>query len=179
MNSIVSNSPLSGWLWQGDHSDHKDEQSQLGVRRVDDPKHPRGHRDIRSSAEMRKLMNRKIALQNGACALCKGSSQTTMMSFPTTSIHEAWEELGGTTIPTTSKRCIGGATVEPNLTHHRCINPGRPKKPEANIAKRRHFLSSHKRVNIESSEQKLTCQHPTSMALTAKSMCNKQRTDRR
>lgn len=45
---------------------------QMGVRRIDDPLHPRGYREIRSNAEMRKLMNRKIAAQNGICALCKG-----------------------------------------------------------------------------------------------------------
>jgi 5-methylcytosine-specific restriction endonuclease McrA len=45
---------------------------QMGVRRVDDPQHPRGYREIRSNAEMRKLMDRKIAAQDGICALCKG-----------------------------------------------------------------------------------------------------------
>jgi hypothetical protein len=28
----------------------------MGERRVDDPQHPRGYREIRSNAEMRKLM---------------------------------------------------------------------------------------------------------------------------
>ena len=32
----------------------------LGVQRVDDPHHPRGYRELRSPAEMRKLLNRKI-----------------------------------------------------------------------------------------------------------------------
>lgn len=50
---------------------NKRRQRQLGVRRVDDPQHPRGYREIRSNAEMRKLVNRKIATQNGVCALCK------------------------------------------------------------------------------------------------------------
>ena len=44
---------------------------QMGVRRIDDPQHPRGYREIRSNAEMRKLMDRKIASQNSICALCK------------------------------------------------------------------------------------------------------------
>jgi hypothetical protein len=44
---------------------------QMGVRRIDDPHHPRGYRELRSNAEMRKLMDRKIAAQNGICALCK------------------------------------------------------------------------------------------------------------
>jgi hypothetical protein len=42
----------------------------LGVRRVEDPHHPRGYRELRSPAEMRKLLNRKIAEQNGICAIC-------------------------------------------------------------------------------------------------------------
>lgn len=45
---------------------------QIGVRRVDDPQHPRGYREIRSNGEMRKLINRKIIAQNGICPLCKG-----------------------------------------------------------------------------------------------------------
>lgn len=43
---------------------------QIGVRRIDDPHHPRGYRELRSNAEMRRLMNRKIGLQQGRCALC-------------------------------------------------------------------------------------------------------------
>jgi hypothetical protein len=43
---------------------------QLGVRRVEDPHHPRGYRELRSNAEMRKLLDRKIASQGCKCALC-------------------------------------------------------------------------------------------------------------
>ncbi len=43
---------------------------QMGIRRIDDPQHPRGYREVRSNAEMRKLVDRKIAAQNGICALC-------------------------------------------------------------------------------------------------------------
>jgi hypothetical protein len=43
---------------------------QMGVRRIEDPHHPRGYRELRSNAEMRKLMNQKVALQRGKCALC-------------------------------------------------------------------------------------------------------------
>jgi hypothetical protein len=32
----------------------------LGVQRIDDPHHPRGYRELRSPAEMRKPLNRKI-----------------------------------------------------------------------------------------------------------------------
>ena len=43
----------------------------LGVQRVEDPHHPRGYRELRSPAEMRKLMDRKIVEQSGECALCR------------------------------------------------------------------------------------------------------------
>jgi len=42
----------------------------LGVQRIDDPHHSRGYRELRSPAEMRKLLNRKIAEQNRICAIC-------------------------------------------------------------------------------------------------------------
>src|SRR4029077_3833472 len=37
----------------------------LGVQRIEDPHHPRGYRELRSPAEMRKLLNRKIRQQAG------------------------------------------------------------------------------------------------------------------
>jgi hypothetical protein len=43
----------------------------LGVQRIEDPHHPRGYRELRSKAEMRKLLNRKIADQNRQCAICE------------------------------------------------------------------------------------------------------------
>ena len=46
-------------------------QRQMGVRRIEDPHHPRGYRELRSNGEMRKLLDRKIVAQNGICALCK------------------------------------------------------------------------------------------------------------
>ncbi len=42
----------------------------LGVQRIEDPHHPRGCRELRSPAEMRKLLNRKIVEQNGICPIC-------------------------------------------------------------------------------------------------------------
>ena len=42
----------------------------LGVQRIEDPHHPRGYRELRSPAEMRKLMNRKVREQDGICAIC-------------------------------------------------------------------------------------------------------------
>lgn len=43
----------------------------IGVQRIEDPHHPRGYRELRSPAEMKKLLNRKIAEQNGICAICE------------------------------------------------------------------------------------------------------------
>jgi hypothetical protein len=42
----------------------------LGVQRIEDPHHPRGYRELRSPAEMRKLLNRKIVQQGCICAIC-------------------------------------------------------------------------------------------------------------
>jgi hypothetical protein len=42
----------------------------LGVQRIEDPHHPRGYRELRSPAEMRQLLNSKIAQQNRICAIC-------------------------------------------------------------------------------------------------------------
>ena len=47
-------------------------QRQMGVRRIEDPQHPRGYRELRSNGEMRKLLDGKIVAQNGKCALCNG-----------------------------------------------------------------------------------------------------------
>lgn len=41
-----------------------------GVQRIEDPQHPRGYREHRSPAEMRRLLNRKIAQQDRKCAIC-------------------------------------------------------------------------------------------------------------
>jgi hypothetical protein len=42
----------------------------FGVQRVEDPHHSRGYRELRSAAEMRKLLNRKVWQQAGICAIC-------------------------------------------------------------------------------------------------------------
>src|SRR5450755_3487767 len=42
----------------------------LGVQRIEDPHHPRGYRELRSPAEMRKLLKRKVAEQHRICAIC-------------------------------------------------------------------------------------------------------------
>jgi hypothetical protein len=44
------------------------EHSRLFV--IEDPHHPRGYRELRSAAEMRKLLNRKIVEQHQKCAIC-------------------------------------------------------------------------------------------------------------
>ncbi len=43
----------------------------LPVQRVDDPHHPRGYRELRSPAEMRKLLARKVIEQGTKCGICK------------------------------------------------------------------------------------------------------------
>lgn len=50
---------------------HKPRQIRLGVQRIEDPHHPRGYRELRSDAEMRRLLNRKIVEQNGICPICE------------------------------------------------------------------------------------------------------------
>ncbi|HWR16839.1 MAG TPA: hypothetical protein VN577_18575 [Terriglobales bacterium] len=42
-----------------------------GVQRIEDEHHPRGYRELRSPAEMRRLLDRKIVEQNRICALCR------------------------------------------------------------------------------------------------------------
>jgi len=83
---------------------------QLGVRRINDPQHPRGFREIRSNAEIRKLTDRKIVAQNGVCALWKGQFTDYNDIVPDHINPAGWEEHGGTIIPTTSRRFTGGAT---------------------------------------------------------------------
>jgi 5-methylcytosine-specific restriction endonuclease McrA len=49
----------------------KERRFQLCFQRIEDPHHPRGYREIRSLAEMRRLLNRKIVEQGGKCAICR------------------------------------------------------------------------------------------------------------
>src|ERR1700722_2915327 len=49
---------------------HRARILQPGVRRVEDPHHLRGYRELRSPAEMCKLLKRKVREQNGICAIC-------------------------------------------------------------------------------------------------------------
>jgi len=41
-----------------------------GVRRQEDPYHPRGYRELRSPAALRELVNRKLVEQDGKCCVC-------------------------------------------------------------------------------------------------------------
>lgn len=88
----------------------KEHRVRLGVQRIEDPHHPRGYRELRSPAEMRKLLNRKIIEQGRKCAICHEEFTTITTSCRTTGIPKGWEEHGEMTIPTISKRPIGGAT---------------------------------------------------------------------
>jgi hypothetical protein len=55
----------------GHEQTHYARRLQPEVRRIDDPHHPRGYRELRSPAEMRKLLKRKVAEQNRICAICR------------------------------------------------------------------------------------------------------------
>jgi len=45
-------------------------RSTRGVERMDDPNHPRGYRELRSPAELRKVLTQKISEQKGNCGIC-------------------------------------------------------------------------------------------------------------
>jgi len=53
----------------GREQNRKPTRLQPGIRRVEDSHHPRGYRELRSPAEMRKLLNRKIVEQNQICPI--------------------------------------------------------------------------------------------------------------
>jgi hypothetical protein len=82
----------------------------LGVQRVEDPHHPRGYRELRSPAEMRKLLNRKVRQQAGICAICQEEFTDYNDVVPDHRNPKEWAELGETTIQTISRQRIGGAT---------------------------------------------------------------------
>ena len=82
----------------------------LGVQRIEDPHHPRGYRELRSPAEMRKLLNRKVAEQGGNAESATKHSPNAAKSSPIISSQEEWEPHDGTIIRTTSRLYIDGAT---------------------------------------------------------------------
>jgi hypothetical protein len=61
----------------------------MGVRRIENLHHPRGYRELRSNAEMRKLMNQKIALQQGKCAIWARNSRIAVMRLRIISVRSA------------------------------------------------------------------------------------------
>jgi len=67
---------------------------QLGIRRIEDPHHSRGYREIRSNSEMRKLMNRRSRRKMAFALFVRSRSRTMEISFRITSVPAAWEGLG-------------------------------------------------------------------------------------
>lgn len=63
-----------------------------GVRRAEDPHHPRGYRELRSPAEMRKLLNRKIVEQKRICPICQAEFTDYMDIVPD---HKDPKGMGG------------------------------------------------------------------------------------
>jgi hypothetical protein len=55
----------------GREQNRKARMIRMGVQRISDPHHSRGYRELRSPAEMRKLLDRKINEQNGICPICE------------------------------------------------------------------------------------------------------------
>jgi hypothetical protein len=94
----------------GREKTRKECRLQLGIQRIDDPRHARGYRELRPPAEMRKLLNRKIIAQDRKCAICQEQFDDYNDIVPDHRCRRAWEEVGETTIQKTSKLCIGGAT---------------------------------------------------------------------
>jgi hypothetical protein len=82
---------------------------QLGVQRIEDTQHPRGYRELRSNGEMRKLLDRKIVVQNSECGICEEKFTDYSDISPITSILAVWAAPGETTIRTTFRRSTGGA----------------------------------------------------------------------
>ena len=82
---------------------------QAGIRRVEDPHHPRGYRELRSPAEVWKLLNRKIRLQGGICAI----------------YHEEFTNYNGIVPDHRNPKGMGGAWRDDNpdniqATHYWC-----------------------------------------------------------
>ena len=102
-------SPFSLLLRQRRRSQKKNASARWEFGALKTPSPP-GYRELRSNGEMRKLLDRKIAEQNGLAPSARRGSPTTATWCPTTSIPAAWGEHGGTTIRTTSRLSTGGAT---------------------------------------------------------------------
>ena len=62
----------------------KERRLRLGVQRIEDPHHPRGYRELRSPAEMRKLLNRKSSSRTENAQSVTRNLPTTATSYRTT-----------------------------------------------------------------------------------------------
>lgn len=82
----------------------------IGIQRVEDPHHPRGYRELRSPAEMRKLLNRKIVQQGGICAICHEEFTDYNDVVPDHKNPKGMGGRGGMTTRITSRQRIGGVT---------------------------------------------------------------------
>jgi hypothetical protein len=84
---------------------------QVGVHRIEDPHHPRGYRELRSPAEGRKLLNRKI-VEDRICAICHCEFTDYNDVVPIMKIRRDWEEHGTTITQVTSGPSTGGAILK-------------------------------------------------------------------
>jgi hypothetical protein len=82
--------------------------NKLGVQRIEDPNHPRGYRELRSNAEMRRLLNRKVVQQNSECALCRVKFANYNDIVPD---HINPRGMGGALAQRPSRQHSGGAVV--------------------------------------------------------------------
>jgi hypothetical protein len=88
----------------------------MGVQRVEDPHHPRGYRELRWPAEMRKLLNRKIVEQGRKSVLgfsaksTQGRASTLMASggvvLPGVRNGDSHHHLAGIAIPHVAQRYL-------------------------------------------------------------------------
>jgi hypothetical protein len=85
---------------------------QMGVRRIEDPHHPRGYRELRSNSEMRKLMTASSRSSMGNARSARRNSLTTPMWSRNTSTPAASAAHGETITPTTSRLSTGGVTTQ-------------------------------------------------------------------
>ena len=90
----------------------KEKILQVGVRLIEDPHHPRGYRELRSPAEMRKLLNARLSSTTGFAGFAILNSETLTTWYPIMKIRKEWEGLGETIIHVTSEPSTGGAILK-------------------------------------------------------------------
>ena len=66
----------------------KEKILQVGVRRIEDPHHPRGYRELRSPAEMRKLLNARLSSTTGFAGFAILNSETLTTWYPIMKIRK-------------------------------------------------------------------------------------------